>query len=399
MKMIPIFLLAVMMLWGCKQATLGEPGLQTAKIMLLTDDYVCSEDQWVYLYGFKSWISGNEKVIYDSVFVPKGQHKIEMEAELPVGAECQVLFSRNGPSSLYVAVEPDSTLVLDVNESDGENSSLFLKKARQGTLHNWFHEYYKELTAWRRKLQEATALGAKDSIARYYQERLSLLKQTLATTRIPRVAYVCISSLTVDYPEVDVKEIGKEISQRFPEYKGIQEVSRLARGEEASEDARKASRRLSELNEAKRAYGLVDKEMGARFSLHFKDKDGNEMATDDIRTPYVFVDFWASWCKPCRKEVPGIKQAAGKYAEELTVYAVSLDTKRDAWQQAIEADGTQGFVHLIGTFPNGKPTRQLQKLEIRAIPANFLLDKDRRIIAKDLSGERLMQVLDSLMSK
>lgn len=399
MKMIPIFLLAVVMIWGDKRLELGEPELRTAKVILLTDDYICSESQWVYLHGFKSWITGNEVVIYDSVFVPRGQHKIEMEAELPCGIKCEVLFSRNGPSSLNVALEPDSTLVLNVDESDGEYRSLFLKKAKQGTLHNWFHEYYKELIAWRAKLKEATALGAKDSIARYYQERLSWLKQTLATTHIPPVAVTCIASLKVYYPEVDIKEVGKEISQRFPWYKGIQEDSRLIRPGEMSEDARKASRRLRELNEAKLAYGLVDKEKGARLSLHFKDKDGNEMATDDIRTPYVFVDFWASWCKPCRKEVPGIKQAAGKYAEELTVYAVSLDTKRDAWQQAIEADGTQGFVHLIGTFPNGNQTRQLQKLGIRAIPANFLLDKDRRIIAKDLRGEQLMQVLDSLVSK
>ena len=83
----------------------------------------------------------------------------------------------------------------------------------------------------------------------------------------------------------------------------------------------------------------------------------------------------------------------------MTVYAVSLDRKRDAWQQAIEEDGTQGFVQLIGTFPNGNPVSTLLNLDIRTIPANFLLDKDRRIVAKDLRGEELMQTLDSLLEK
>lgn len=65
-----------------------------AKIVLLLDNYVCSEDQWVYLYGFKEWVSGNERVIFDSVFIEKGQHTVELQANIPIECEAEVLFSK-----------------------------------------------------------------------------------------------------------------------------------------------------------------------------------------------------------------------------------------------------------------------------------------------------------------
>ena len=70
-----------------------------------------------------------------------------------------------------------------------------------------------------------------------------------------------------------------------------------------------------------------------------------------------------------------------------------------AWQNAIKEDSTFSFQHVIGTFPNGKKTKLLSRLNIKAIPANFLIDKDQRIVAKNLRGERLAQVLDSLIQK
>ena len=81
------------------------------------------------------------------------------------------------------------------------------------------------------------------------------------------------------------------------------------------------------------------------------------------------------------------------------MYAVSLDDKRAAWQRAINEDSTQMFKHLIGTYPNGQRSRLLRQLNIEIIPTNFLIDNNQRIIAKDLHGERLLQVLDSLIQK
>ena len=146
-------------------------------------------------------------------------------------------------------------------------------------------------------------------------------------------------------------------------------------------------------------YTPLNKDLGSRLDLTFEDANGQKIATKDISTPYIFVDFWASWCKPCRKEIPNLKEAVAKYKDDLTIYAVSLDNKREAWQKAIKEDSTQEFLQVIGTLRNESPTQLLRQLEIQTIPANFLLDKERRIVAKDLRGEQLMQTLDSLINQ
>lgn len=144
---------------------------------------------------------------------------------------------------------------------------------------------------------------------------------------------------------------------------------------------------------------ITKQRLGRRMDLTFEDADGKKVSTSEIKTPYVFVDFWASWCKPCRKEIPNVKQAVDKYKEDVTIYAVSLDDKREVWQKAIKEDNSEEFIQLIGTLRNGSPTRLLRQLDIKTIPANFLLDKERRIVAKDLRGDKLIQTLDSLINQ
>ena len=151
---------------------------------------------------------------------------------------------------------------------------------------------------------------------------------------------------------------------------------------------------------------LTDKQkktaVGTKFvDFEMQTPDGKSVKLSDYvgKGKVVLVDFWASWCKPCRQEMPTIKHALQKYPNNFAVYAVSLDDKREAWQKAINEDSTQIFKHLIGTYPNGQRSRLLRQLNIKVIPTNFLIDKEQRIIAKDLHGERLIQVLDSLIQK
>lgn len=88
-------LLTIMLGFSSQNINSG-PSEKRAKIVLLLDNYVCSEDQWIYLYGFKEWLSGNERVIFDSVFIEKGQCKAELQANIPIECEAAILFSKNG---------------------------------------------------------------------------------------------------------------------------------------------------------------------------------------------------------------------------------------------------------------------------------------------------------------
>ena len=96
------------------------------------------------------------------------------------------------------------------------------------------------------------------------------------------------------------------------------------------------------------------------------------------------------------KTIDGIKEVLKKYPNDIKIYAVSIDIGHNTWRNAIEKDQTQEFIHVIGTDQDRRNVRSVEVLGIERIPRNFLLDRNCRIIAKDLHDEQLMQTLDSL---
>lgn len=125
-----------------------------------------------------------------------------------------------------------------------------------------------------------------------------------------------------------------------------------------------------------------------------KDTSGKMVALKNFRGQYVLLDFWASWCKPCREENPFVVQAFKQYATKgFTVISISLDNSylKSAWLNAIKKDGLQMWTHLSGL--KGFDDEVAQQYGIRSIPASYLIDPDGKIIAKDLRGEKLLEKL------
>jgi peroxiredoxin len=125
------------------------------------------------------------------------------------------------------------------------------------------------------------------------------------------------------------------------------------------------------------------------------DPDGKPVALSSFRGKYVLVDFWASWCRPCRQENPNVVDAYKKFnGKNFTVLGVSLDRQKDAWVNAIQKDNlTWTHVSDLQFWDNAVA----QMYRVQSIPFNFLVDPQGKIVAKNLRGEDLQDKLCELL--
>lgn len=121
------------------------------------------------------------------------------------------------------------------------------------------------------------------------------------------------------------------------------------------------------------------------------DENGKMVKLSDFRGKYVLVDFWASWCVPCRKENPNVVKAFQAYKDKgFTILGVSLDDKKENWLKAIKDDGLN-WTNVSDL--KGWRNAAAQLFAINAVPSNMILSPEGKIIAKDLRGEDLEKFL------
>lgn len=134
---------------------------------------------------------------------------------------------------------------------------------------------------------------------------------------------------------------------------------------------------------------------GVAPDIRQQTPDGGTYALSEMRGKYVLIDFWASWCKPCRIENPAVKRVYDKYHKKgFDILGVSLDRSQDAWVQAIQADGLPWkHVSDLGFWNNAAA----QEYGVSSIPFTVLVDPEGKIVAKGLRAHDLESKLAELL--
>jgi peroxiredoxin len=181
--------------------------------------------------------------------------------------------------------------------------------------------------------------------------------------------------------KITIQKRVDHLTKKFPKHKGAQDIIVAY------------NKFLTEMNKPKPAQPEkpVVGNMAPDFTMN--DTEGNPVSLSQFKGQYVLVDFWASWCGPCRGENPNVVAAYKKYKNKnFTVLGVSLDEDKEAWMKAIQKDGLT-WKHISDL--KGWQSAVVPVYGIEGIPYNVLLDPEGKILATELRDKDL----DAFLSK
>lgn len=383
-------------------------------ITIHVDSIIGQEKQLMYLYKLRD----EGYSILDSAIVGGNKKSTTLKGHTPYENEYSIIFSKRGPVNLIFIVKPNDKISVNITDADNKNAGFTIKKDIKGSpatkRYAEFWEKFDHLILKRLKYENSmSTYGISDSLRKEYKDSLNyylaqkkkLIINTIINSKDPYIVYYQFP-LSITLSSDSINLLTNRVKKEFSYYKPMEHLGVNSGYIEPNATAKGAFEKIARIWKNRVMFkqegqGTKKKtiQIGDVLNFSLNDTDGKTNSFSKYKGKYILVDFWASWCIPCVKEMPDIQYIQKEFSKELVVCAISMDKDHRTWKKAIKDFELSDLINFVATDSKGNIVDEVQYLNIGEIPQNYLLDRTGKVVAISLHGKDLMDKLHALIKQ